>query len=39
MEQDANPWFWLTAPAWALGSLVVGFVVFWRGEATYGSGR
>lgn len=39
MGHDANSWFWLTAPAWALSTLAIGFVVFWRGEAGYGSGR
>jgi teichoic acid transport system permease protein len=32
-------WFWVSAPAWALVSLVTGFLVFWRGELTYGSTR
>jgi len=27
---------WLVAVGWALLTFVVGFVVFWRGEATYG---
>lgn len=32
-------WFWLSAPAWGIATLVVGFVVFWRGELSYGSAR
>ena len=27
---------WLIAGSWALGLFLVGFVVFWRGEGTYG---
>lgn len=29
-------WMWLSAFAWAIGLLVVGFVFFWRGEESYG---
>ncbi len=39
MEHDVKGWFWLAAAAWGLVTLAVGFVVFWRGEAGYGSGR
>lgn len=36
----ATPWwFWISAPAWAIFSLVGGFLVFWRGELSYGSTR
>ncbi|MFN3215692.1 MAG: ABC transporter permease [Acidimicrobiales bacterium] len=36
----ATPWwFWVTAPAWAVFSLAIGFLVFWRGELSYGSTR
>lgn len=27
---------WVAASGWALGSLVLGLVIFWRGEGTYG---
>ena len=37
LDIDINWWFWLTAPAWALGLVWVGFSYFWRGEMTYGS--
>ncbi|MGI9622698.1 MAG: ABC transporter permease [Acidimicrobiales bacterium] len=39
MEQDVSWWFWITAPAWALASVIYGFVYFWRAETTYGSER
>jgi len=29
---------WLVSAAWAVGLLVVGLVVFWRGEGSYGRG-
>jgi teichoic acid transport system permease protein len=28
---------WLTAAAWAVGTLVMGFLYFWRGEEQYGN--
>jgi teichoic acid transport system permease protein len=31
---DASTWLWLTA--WAVGSLTVGFLVFWWAEESYG---
>jgi teichoic acid transport system permease protein len=27
---------WLVLAAWAVGMLLVGFIVFWRGEESYG---
>ena len=30
---------WLIFGAWAVGLLLVGFVVFWQGEASYGDDR
>lgn len=30
---------WLILAAWSVGSLVIGFLFFWRGEATYGRDR
>lgn len=39
MGQDMPAWFWITAPSYAVVTLVCGFVYFWRGELTYGSER
>ncbi len=37
MESFELTWaVWLTAGGWAIGLFFVGFVVFWRSEATYG---
>jgi teichoic acid transport system permease protein len=39
MDHPSPAWFWITAPLWAIGMFVVGFVTFWRGELGYGSTR
>lgn len=39
LERPVPGWFWLSAPAWALAMLVIGFMYFWRGELSYGSRR
>lgn len=39
MDYEINSWFFLTAPAWALAVLILGFVYFWQGETSYGSQR
>lgn len=31
-----DPWQWVAGVAWALGTFVVGFIIFWRAEARYG---
>lgn len=33
---DSAPWLWFMAIVWAFGLLIVGFLVFWRGEESYG---
>lgn len=35
-ELPVDPTTWLVAGGWALTALLLGFVVFWRGEASYG---
>lgn len=35
-EFALDPVVWLAAVGWAVGLLVVGLLVFWRGEGTYG---
>ena len=37
-EVTATPATWLWGVGWAVGTLVVGFVYFWRSEARYGRG-
>ncbi len=39
MDLETPGWFWIAAPIWALVSLVGGFLIFWRGELSYGSTR
>lgn len=31
-----DPWMWLWAALWAVGTFAIGFIVFWRGEERYG---
>lgn len=38
-EEMADPYRWQVLGAWALGSLVIGFIIFWHGEETYGRER
>lgn len=38
-ESMADPYRWQVLGAWAVGSLVIGFIIFWRGEETYGRER
>jgi teichoic acid transport system permease protein len=33
----ATPLNWLVGFAWAVGTLVVGYLYFWRGEEAYGN--
>lgn len=35
----ADPERWIVLGAWAVGTLVIGFLVFWQGEETYGRDR
>lgn len=35
-EFELDPAVWLASVAWAVGLCVVGLLVFWRGEGTYG---
>lgn len=37
LDIQVNWWFWITAPAYALALLALGFVYFWRAETTYGA--
>lgn len=37
-EITASPQLWAWGAAWAVGTLVVGFVFFWHAEAKYGRG-
>ena len=39
MSEPIPSWFWLSATAYAIVSLVGGFIFFWRGELRYGSQR
>lgn len=38
-EGVGDPFRWIVLGSWAVGSVVVGFVIFWRGEETYGRER
>lgn len=38
-QELADPFRWQVLGAWAVGSLVIGFIIFWRGEETYGRER
>ena len=35
----ADPYRWVVLGCWAVGSLVIGFLIFWHGEETYGRER
>ncbi|MBM6402949.1 ABC transporter permease [Phycicoccus sp. CSK15P-2] len=37
-EFPFEPQVWLASAGWSVGLFVVGFVVFWRGEGSYGRG-
>lgn len=38
-ETMADPYRWQVLGAWAVGSLIIGFIIFWRGEENYGRER
>ncbi|GAB3073777.1 ABC transporter permease [Nocardioides zeae] len=38
VEAEPSATLWLAALGWAVGTLVVGFLFFWRAEAKYGRG-
>lgn len=38
-EAMADPYRWQVLGAWAVGSLVIGLIIFWRGEENYGRER
>lgn len=37
--EQADPYRWIVLSAWSVVLLVVGFIVFWQGEETYGRER
>lgn len=39
MGQPISQWFWITAPLYAVVTLLFGFIYFWRNELSYGSAR
>ncbi|WP_010524207.1 ABC transporter permease [Nesterenkonia sp. F] len=38
-DEWADPMRWVVLGGWAVGALVIGFIVFWQGEETYGRDR
>ncbi|WP_245324129.1 ABC transporter permease [Nesterenkonia lacusekhoensis] len=38
-DGDIDPYRWVVLGAWAAGSLIIGFLIFWHGEETYGRER
>lgn len=38
-EGFADPYRWIVLAAWAVGAMVIGFIIFWQGEETYGRER
>ena len=35
----ADPYRWIVLAAWAVGGTIIGFIIFWQGEETYGRER